>query len=322
MNYPSEHLINSIEEIANTRDSLSMGDRSLTSAKGLHVQKRSLPSGELLYMAGGRLAAKLIFIKEADGTKSIKKYQPGGWEFRVEETLELCRTLKRASEELKGWPAEKKRVYELGETVDTELVNRVAEINKEHYEENNRQWRVGGLPRWIELRDKFFDELKEEWPIEYAELQASPKGKKYIAELLQESIAKAYITGYMYGRDWVTAEELTNATLYLGDMVARKVRHGFKEAKSRGIAFADVLAHLAAIGTVDTEVAEKRVTSKTGEEGTGVAGEQEEEDNGVVEGEYTSIAEEPGEEVEIARSEEEEDNAETEGVEPEDKPEE
>jgi hypothetical protein len=254
MDYPSEHLLNSIEEIATIKESLSLGDRSLTSAKGLHVHCREIVGDEVEYTAGGRLTTKLAFVKETSGSRNVKKYQPGGWEFKVEETLELSRTLKRANEELKNWPPEKKKIYESGETIDAELVNRVAEINMEHHEENHRQWRLGGLPRWLELRKRFLEELKTEWPVEYAELQLNRKGEKGISELLQENIAKAYVTGYMYGRGWISPEELTQATLHLGDVVAAKVRRGFKGAKSRGIAFADVLAHIAVLGTVDGSV--------------------------------------------------------------------
>ena len=258
MDYPSEHLLNSIEEIATIKESLSLGDRSLTSAKGLHVHYRNLPGEGVEYTAGGRLTARLAFIKELSGSRSVKKYQPGGWEFKVEETLELSRTLRRASEDLKNWPPEKTRIYESGETIDAELVNRVAELNMEHHEENSRQWRLGGLPRWLELRGRFLEELKTEWPIEYAELQLNRKGEKGIAGLLQENIAKAYVTGYMYGRGWISPEELTQATLHLGDVVAGKVRRGFKGAKSRGIAFADVLAHIAVLGTVAGSVPEEK----------------------------------------------------------------
>ena len=84
------------------------------------------------------------------------------------------------------------------------------------------------------------------------------KGEKGIAGLLQENIAKAYVTGYMYGRGWISPEELTQATLHLGDVVAGKVRRGFKGAKSRGIAFADVLAHIAVLGTVAGSVPEEK----------------------------------------------------------------
>jgi hypothetical protein len=256
MDYPSEHLLNSIEEIAAIKNSLSLGDRSLTSAKGLYVHRKGLPSGEVEYAAGGRFSTKIAFVKELGGGRNIKKYQPGDWEFRVEETLELCRTLKRATEDLKNWPPEKTKIYESGEIIDTDLVEKVSEVNIEHYEENHRQWRLRGLPRWLELRDKFLSELKEEWPIEYAELQLSQKSEKGITDLIREHITKAYVTGYMYGRGWISPEEMTQANLYLGDVVAEKVRRGFKGAKSRGIAFADVLAHIAVLGTVSGSVPE------------------------------------------------------------------
>ena len=263
MDYPSEHLLGSIEEIAKVKESLSLGDRSLTSAKGLYVQRRSLPTGEMQYTAGGRFTTKLTFVVELSGSQSVKKYRPGDWEFRVEETRELCRTLKRANEELKNWPPEKLKVYESGGTVDTELIDRVAEVNIEHYDENHKQWRLGGLPRWLELRNKFLDELKTEWPIEYSELQLNRKGEKGITEVIRENITKAYITGYMYGRGWISPEELTQATLHLGDMVAGKVRHGFRGAKSKSIAFADVLAHIAVIGTVDGSMPGEEKGEKT-----------------------------------------------------------
>ena len=257
MDYPSEHLLNSIEEIAAIKNGLALGDRPLTSAKGLYVHRKGLPSGEVEYAAGGRFSTKINFVKELGGGRDVKKYQPGDWEFKVEETLELCRTLKRASEDLKNWPPEKTKIYQSGERIDYDLVERVSAVNIEHYEENHRQWRLRGLPRWLELRDKFIGELKQEWPIEYAELQLNRKGEKGITELLREHITKAYVTGYMYGRGWISPEEMTQANLYLGEVVAEKVRRGFKGAKSKGIAFADVLAHIAVLGTVSGSVPEE-----------------------------------------------------------------
>jgi hypothetical protein len=278
MDYPSEHLLNSIEEIATIKESLSLGDRSLTSAKGLHVHRRDLPGEGVEYTAGGRLSTRLAFVKELSGSRNVKKYQPGGWEFKVEETLELSRTLKRASEDLKNWPPEKTKIYESGETIDAELVNQVAEINMEHHEDNSRQWRLGGLPRWLELRKRFLEELKTEWPIEYAELQLNRQGEKGISKLLQEHIAKAYVTGYMYGRGWISPEELTQATMHLGDVVANRVRHGFKGAKSRGIAFADVLAHIAVLGTVDGSVPEEKKEKEEKPERPEIKSEDKQED--------------------------------------------
>ena len=257
MDYPSEHLLNSIEEIATIKESLSLGDRSLTSTKGLHVHRKPLAREDVQYTAGGRFGTKLLFIREAEGSRLVKKYQPGGWEFKVEETLELCRTLKRANEELEGWSEEKARTYNSDEPIVPELIERVAEISAAHHEENHRQWRQGGLPRWTEIRDKFLSELKKEWPVEYAELQMNHQSEKWVTRLLQENLTRAYITGYMYGKGWISPEEMTQVNLHLGEIVAKKVRHGFKGAKSRGIAFADVLAHISVIGTVAGSVAEK-----------------------------------------------------------------
>ena len=55
----------------------------------------------------------------------------------------------------------------------------------------------------------------------------------------------------MCGRGWISLEELTNANLYLGDLVAGAVKDSLKGAKSKGIAFATSFARIAAIGTAD-----------------------------------------------------------------------
>ncbi|MFO8143936.1 MAG: hypothetical protein R6T78_04610 [Dehalococcoidales bacterium] len=265
MEYPSEHLLESIEEIAGIKDRLSLDDRSLATSRGLHVQKKALPGGELQYTAGGWLAKKLIFVIGSDNNRNVLKYQPGGWEFKIEETLELCRSLEQASEAMKKWPDEKVRVYQSEEVVDSEMVDRVAEANRQHYDENNKYWRLNGLPRWIEFRDMFLAELKKEWPIEYVEFQTHPRGSDYTMELLKENVAKVYVTGFMYGKGWISPEELTNATLHLGEVIAGRIKRGMKCARSRGIAFADVLAHIASSGTVDsynTETGEQPVSER------------------------------------------------------------
>lgn len=250
-NYPSEDLVSSIEEIATIKDSLSLRDRSLTSGKGLYVQSGRLPTGAIQYMAGERFIAKLVFVKEPNGGKIVKKYQPGDWELEVEETLELCRTIKRASGGPQDWTPEKITAYEAEEAINVELLNKVAEVNRQHYNELNKQWQLKGLPHWIELRDKFLDELKKEWPTEYLELKTNQKGAREIAELLRENVTKAYAIGYMCGKGWISQEELTNAGLYLGDLLAIELRYDLKGAKSKGIAFATSLACISAIGHAD-----------------------------------------------------------------------
>jgi len=73
----------------------------------------------------------------------------------------------------------------------------------------------------------------------------------------------------MYGRGWISPEELTSATLHLGDVLAGKVRRGLKGARSKGIAFADVLAHIATSGTVDGCSTEEEKSENAGEDKSG-----------------------------------------------------
>ena len=115
MDYPSEHLLNSIEEIATIKQTLSLRDRSLTSGNGLYVQSGKLPGGAIQYMAGGRFIAKLIFVRNLDGSKDIRKYQPGDWETKVDIILQLCRELKRMYEDVSNWTPEKTAAYEAEE---------------------------------------------------------------------------------------------------------------------------------------------------------------------------------------------------------------
>lgn len=75
--HPPEPLLDSVEEIANIKQSLSLRDRLLTSANGFYVQSGSLPGFEMQYMAGGEFVAKLIFVKKSDGSREVTKYRPG-----------------------------------------------------------------------------------------------------------------------------------------------------------------------------------------------------------------------------------------------------
>jgi hypothetical protein len=249
--YPTEHLLKSVEEIAAIQDGLTLVDRSLVNIRGIHISKQSFPGGETEYSVGGQLKTRLVFTRKTDGSWGVSKYQAGDWEYKVEETLELARTLKRACEKIKDWPPEKTKIYQAGETIKKDLVDRVAEVNMEHDAENHEQWRLYGLPRWMELRDKCLYELEREWPIEFVELMINKKDEAKINDILKTHISKAYITGFMYGKGWIGPEEMTQATMHLGEAMARKVSQGLKGAKSKGIAFADVLAHIAVAGTVD-----------------------------------------------------------------------
>ncbi len=122
-----EKLLDKIEEIGAIKRNLSFKDRAQTSGYGLYVQSGRLPGGAAQYMAGGKLLKKLVFIRGADGTRTVKKYKPGDWELKVEDTLSLCRTLEQASKGQAGWAKEKLMAYLAEGACDTALVAKVEE---------------------------------------------------------------------------------------------------------------------------------------------------------------------------------------------------
>lgn len=260
---PPEQLLDKIEEIATIKQTLSLRDRSLTSGNGLYVQSGRLPDGAIQYMAGGKFIAKLIFVRNLDGSKDIKKYQPGDWETKVNIILQLCRELEWMYESVSNWTPEKTAAYEAEEAVNAELVNRVFVAQQQHQEEIDRQWQLRGVPRWMELGKIFLEELKREWPIEYHEsniiefLRGTRRAKE-VQDLLQRNAAWAYVYGYMSSRGWISQEELANVGLYLGDSVAEAIRDSLKgHAQSKGIAFASAYSIISAEGIINARAAEK-----------------------------------------------------------------
>jgi hypothetical protein len=248
---PPENLLDGIEEIVSLKQTLSLKDRSKTSANGLYVQSGSLPGYGTQYMAGGKFIARLVFVRKLDGYREIKKYRPGDWENKVNETLELCRALRQQPQNPNSWSPEKKAVYELPVVIDGEMLNRVSDANKQHYRELDRNWQIRGRPRWIEMRDIFLDELRNEWPLEYTELRTNQKDAKKVAESLQVNITKAYAAGYMCGKGWISPEELANANSYLGELLVGDLRDSLRGTKSMSTAFATSLMKISAIGHAD-----------------------------------------------------------------------
>jgi hypothetical protein len=100
--YPSQELLDSVEEIANIREKLSHGERKLTSAGGLYVFKHKTPGGVTQYIARGKFHIKLAFLRTADGSREIRKYQPGAWQRELDGILQFCRSL-RASVRPAQW---------------------------------------------------------------------------------------------------------------------------------------------------------------------------------------------------------------------------
>lgn len=245
--HPPKHLLDSIEEIGNIKQSLSLRDRSLTSANGLYVQSGSLPGYGTQYMAGGEFIAKLVFIIKPDDSREIGKYQPGDWESKVNEVLELCRALTYQD----NWPPEKKTAYELSVLIDRDMLKRVSEMNKQHNAEIKMNWRIRGHQQLEMMRDTFFNELKNEWPVEYVEIQIIKRDAKKIVELILENIIMAYGVGYMHGKGWISFKELENADLYFGELLAVGIADSLKGAKSKGTAFTFPLIKISSMGRAD-----------------------------------------------------------------------
>ena len=249
--HPSENLLDSIEEIATMKKVFSPRDRSLTSANGLYVQSGSLPGYGTQYMAGGEFIAQLVFVRKPDGSREVKKYQPGDWENKVNETLQLCRQLIHLDNAVKMGSG-RNTTYLSGNTIVSDSLKEVFEHINQHHDEIDTQWQLLGFPRGIELLNVFLDELKEKWPTEYSELMNRHIGEKDMEELLEgNSGALAWVFGYICERGWISQEKLMNANMIVGEVLAKEVRNNRKQAKSRGIAFAAAFGRISDLGAVD-----------------------------------------------------------------------
>jgi len=245
--HPPESLLDSVEEIADIKQSLSLRDRSLTSTNGFYVQSGSLPGDQIQYMAGGEFVAKLVFVRKLGGSREVTKYRPGNWENKANETLELCRALTYQN----NWSPEKKAAYESPVLIDRDMLERVSEMNKKYYAEINMNWKMISREQWTTMRDIFFNELKKEWPVEYVEIQIIKRDAKKIAELIRTNVTKAYCVGYMHGKGWISFTELENADLYFGELLALAIGDSLKGAKSKGRAFTFPLITISAMGRAD-----------------------------------------------------------------------
>ena len=262
--YPPENLLDSIEEIATMKKVFSLRDRSLTSANGLYVQSGSLPGYGTQYMAGGEFIAKLVFVRKPDGSREVKKYQPGDWENKVNETLQLCRQLIHLDDAAKIGSG-RNATYLSGNTIISDSLKEVFEHINQHYDEINTQWQLLGFSRGIELLNVFLNELKEKWPIEYSQLMNPYIGEKDMEALLEgDSGTLAWVFGYMCERGWISQEKLVNANTVMGELLAKEVRSNRKQAKSKGIAFAAAFGRISDLGAIDARIMkkEKRANSQ------------------------------------------------------------
>jgi hypothetical protein len=97
----------------------------------------------------------------------------------------------------------------------------------------------------------FLRELKQALPTEYLELERGRGEPNELALLLESTITKAYVTGYMRGSGWISREELMNVGLYLGETLAEAIRSNISGVEPKGKAFAACLARIQRAGAVD-----------------------------------------------------------------------
>jgi len=139
--------------------------------------------------------------------------------------------------------------YGAEEAINPYLLGKVSDAYQQHFEENNKHWHSRGLTRLHELRNLFLNKLKSEWPKEHQQLIANADEANEIEELLHTTIIKAYITGYMHGRGWITPEELNNTGLHLSEIIAGAISNSIEEAQSKRMSFNASFAEISIIGS-------------------------------------------------------------------------
>jgi len=159
---------------------------------------------------------------------------------------------------------EKLKAYKAKETSDPNLIKLdiIAEdvhiIWHSHNKELNEVWHRTNLQQRDNLVMAFRKELEHEWPKEFSKIQLE-KVFHAIEEWLMEGIKTVYLAGYMMGKGWISMDQLSDLTLYLGDNLAAQVRSAFRRAKSRsafrlvicrGMAFASAFAAVEVHGTL------------------------------------------------------------------------
>jgi len=202
--------------------------RAASSGGGLYVQSGHVLGGGVQYMAGGgKWRASLVFEKKRDGAYSVRRYKPGDWELKVDETLSFCRLMQRASRVPEGWPPEKIAAYQAKETADPDRLAAVYTALQQHHDELDLLWQQRSIDEGGRIGEVFFRELEEGWPVEYVALQnlLAWKARENLAATdAAATIQQAYLLGYMLGKGWISDDEVADACLYLGNGAAEVAR--------------------------------------------------------------------------------------------------
>ena len=120
------------------------------------------------------------------------------------------------------WSQEKRVLYETPFVIDIEMLNNVTRVVKDHYSDINNFWGSIDNHRKGELISIFTDNLLKEWPVEYSELVATRK--KEIKKSYAEWGQKAFLTGYVFRKEWISGDELTNAVRGFAEFILEDVK--------------------------------------------------------------------------------------------------
>jgi len=124
--YPSEKLLNAVEEIAAISAKLPPSQRSLVDSGELHIRSTALPDGSKEFAVWG-IIEYLVFVKETDGSNHLVKYVKADWESEVYKRLSLYRELGGDAEAKDYWGPMVDVGYEAEKPIHTtsEIVSKV-----------------------------------------------------------------------------------------------------------------------------------------------------------------------------------------------------
>lgn len=257
---PSTDILDRIQEIADVKRALALQDQAETSRYRLYVRSQHLAGGAVQYMAGGMIRPNLVFINEADGTRTVKKYQRGDWESKIDDTLSIARALHRKALGQTLWSKEKIAIYEAAETLDYDLLTAIDETYRNHIEELLMVWEQIGRAGRVAAGRTFTVELEREWPTEYLEILSCHE------VFLSQQVQSAFLVGYMLGMGWVTDDQVTSFNLWLGREVVSHLRSTLKRVESKAIALATAFAVVAEHGREAADVMQRAENSSPGHE--------------------------------------------------------
>jgi len=250
---PPRELLEKIEEIGDIKRHLSLRWRMYSSTTGLYVQSGELPDCGVQYMAGGgQWRASLVFEKKPNGSYSVRRYKPGEWELQADKTLSLCRLLERASRVPEGWPDEKRAAYQVSLPADPQLVAEVQVQFQSHLSELELVYsQITSPDERDRLTKTYLEELETEWPIEYLDTLLLPKhDPNSLVEATLHSVLKAYLVGYMAGKEWITELHMAEACIDLGQGLASTAKARRRGSRCNGTGFGLALAMVATKGRV------------------------------------------------------------------------